>query len=102
MSWLAIVPIEPTAEMVEAGRWPAEDDGPVACWSAMLSNAPCPWQPIESAPDGPIWACDAAWRYEARVVRSGAEWECVNFDGTRMGVGFYPTHWMPLPPHPGA
>ena len=31
---------EPTEKMVEAGRWPAEDDGPAACWAAMLSASP--------------------------------------------------------------
>lgn len=30
---------EPTSSMVEAGRWPAEDDGPVACWKAMIDAA---------------------------------------------------------------
>lgn len=30
---------EPTEEMVEAGRWPAEDDGPLACWRAMIQSA---------------------------------------------------------------
>lgn len=27
----------PSAEVVEEGRWPAEDDGPLACWQAMLA-----------------------------------------------------------------
>lgn len=30
---------EPSEGMVEAGRWPAEDDGPVACWTAMIDAA---------------------------------------------------------------
>jgi hypothetical protein len=30
--------LEPDEAMVEAGRWPAEDDGPFACWTAMLST----------------------------------------------------------------
>lgn len=28
---------EPSSDVVEAGRWPAEDDGPLACWQAMLA-----------------------------------------------------------------
>lgn len=30
---------EPSAEMANEGRWPAEDDGPVACWKAMIAAA---------------------------------------------------------------
>lgn len=29
----------PTPGMVEAGEWPAEDDGAVACWKAMIDAA---------------------------------------------------------------
>lgn len=39
---MVLVPREPTPEMIEAGRWPAEDDGPAACYKAMLSAAPQP------------------------------------------------------------
>ena len=31
--------MDPTEEMVDAGRWPAEDDGPLACWRAMIQAA---------------------------------------------------------------
>lgn len=31
--------MEPTQEMIEAGRWPAEDDGPLACFRAMIQAA---------------------------------------------------------------
>lgn len=30
---------EPSDSMAEAGRFPAEDDGPVACWTAMIDAA---------------------------------------------------------------
>lgn len=30
---------EPTLAMADAGRWPGEDDGPVACWRAMIDAA---------------------------------------------------------------
>lgn len=30
--------LELTPDVVEAGRWPAEDDGPDACWSAMINH----------------------------------------------------------------
>lgn len=30
---------DPSEAMVEEGRWPAEDDGPVACWQAMIDAA---------------------------------------------------------------
>jgi len=30
---------EPTLAMANAGRWPGEDDGPVACWRAMIDAA---------------------------------------------------------------
>jgi hypothetical protein len=30
---------EPLWIMIEAGRWPAEDEGPVACWRAMIDAA---------------------------------------------------------------
>ena len=30
---------EPSQAMVDAGRWPAEDEGPAACWKAMLDAA---------------------------------------------------------------
>jgi hypothetical protein len=33
---------EPTEAMIEAGRWPAEDDGPAACWQAMIGAALTP------------------------------------------------------------
>ena len=35
-----LVAREATPKMTEAGRWPAEDDGPVACWRAMWDAAP--------------------------------------------------------------
>lgn len=37
-----VVPVEPTEAMIEAGRWPAEDDGPLACYRAMIQAAQVP------------------------------------------------------------
>lgn len=60
------------------------------------------WMPIEAAPKNykPIWGCDLKRGYEAKVLHNGTEWECVSHDGFPMGVGFYPTHWQPLPDLP--
>lgn len=30
---------EPTEAMIEAGRWPAEDEGALAAWHAMIDTA---------------------------------------------------------------
>lgn len=62
------------------------------------------WQPIETAPKHykPILACNPDKGYEAIVVHNGAEWELLSHDGFPMGIGFYPTHWMPLPKPPEA
>lgn len=63
------------------------------------------WKLIETAPKHfkPILGCDPSKGYEAIVVHNGREWECLSFDSYPMGIGFYPTHWMPLPepPPPG-
>jgi hypothetical protein len=55
------------------------------------------WKPIESAPkDTPIYACEEAHGYFGNVIWNGSEWEAVNFQGSLMGIGFYPTHWAPI------
>jgi hypothetical protein len=55
------------------------------------------WMPIETAPkDTPIYACEEAHAYFGNVVWNGSEWEAVNFQGSLMGIGFYPTHWAPI------
>lgn len=43
-----LVPREPTEAMIEAGRWPAEDDGPLACYRAMIAVSPA--SPAEDKP----------------------------------------------------
>lgn len=59
------------------------------------------WQPMESAPkDTVIWACDPSRGYESKVISHGPEWMCIDWRGFAMNIGFYPTHWMPLPEPP--
>ena len=60
------------------------------------------WFPIETAPKHykPIHAINVEHGYEAIVAHNGTEWECISFDSFPMGVGFYPTHWQPLPKPP--
>ena len=60
------------------------------------------WRTIETAPrhHKPFWGCDAVRGYDAKVIHNGSEWECVSHDNFPMGIGFYPTHWMPLPTPP--
>ncbi|MBY3073424.1 DUF551 domain-containing protein [Rhizobium laguerreae] len=60
------------------------------------------WQDISTAPRNykPIWACNPQKGHEGIVVHNGSEWELLSHDGFPMGVGFYPTHWMPLPAPP--
>lgn len=60
------------------------------------------WQTMETAPRHykPIYACDVVRCYEGKVAHNGAEWELISHDGFPMGVGFYPTHWRPLPDLP--
>jgi len=62
-----------------------------------------PWQPIETAPtDGTtIFASNSRMGQRGMVHYNGAEWEMVNgLTNYPAGVGFYPTHWVPLPPAP--
>lgn len=76
----------------------------VAALSAASQPAPAvgEWQDMPSAPkDGTrVWAYDADHGYEAKVAFIQGEWECIDFDDYGMNVGFYPTHWMPLPAKP--
>lgn len=59
------------------------------------------WQDISTAPkDELIFAVDRKRGYASLVISDGAEWEALTFEGSRTGTGFYPTHWMPLPPPP--
>lgn len=59
------------------------------------------WQPIDTAPKNEvIWACDAVRGYDGKVMYAGGEWMCINFNQFGMDIGFYPTHWMPLPTLP--
>jgi hypothetical protein len=86
------------AREIYEGSWP----DPVTAIAEALMKAGQRWQPISSAPKHykPILACDPAKGYEAIVVHNGAEWELLSHDGFSMGVGFYLTHWMPLPKPP--
>jgi hypothetical protein len=62
------------------------------------------WQPIDTAPrDGTtIFAAD--WKEGQRGMvhfNAQGEWEMVDgLHNQPMGIGFYPTHWMPLPKSP--
>ena len=57
-----------------------------------------PWKPIEVAPkDRPIWARDPDRSYESKVKWNGHEWECIDWKGQMMGIGFYPKFWTELP-----
>lgn len=62
------------------------------------------WQPIETAPrDGEvILACNSGKAQRGMVFfNSLGEWELINgLTNYPMGIGFYPTHWMPLPTAP--
>ena len=52
---------------------------------------------MENAPrDGRILAIDAVRGYVAVVVYAAHEWECVDFSGEPMGIGFYPTAWASI------
>jgi len=57
-----------------------------------------PWKHIHYAPtDRPIMGYDAAHGFQS-IVRQNiqGEWECVSYQGTMMGTGFYPTHFAEL------
>jgi hypothetical protein len=61
------------------------------------------WRSIETAPrDGTtIFGCSWKMGQRGMVSFNGREWELVNgLTNFPMGVGFYPTHWVPLPPQP--
>lgn len=60
------------------------------------------WEKIETAPkDGsPILAWQAETIYKFGFGICGYfnnEWELLNPNGTGLSIGFYPTHWVPLP-----
>lgn len=113
-----VMPEDATPAMIKAALdidWSHEDEMATAhnVWHAMYHAylrerdimAPKPererhgWQPIEVAPrhHKPIWGCDFVRGYDAKILHNGSEWECVSHDNFPMGIGFYPTHWMPLP-----
>ena len=62
------------------------------------------WQTIDSAPrDGrTIFGANAKMGQRGLVhFNAKGEWEMVNgLTNYPMGVGFYPTHWMPEPKQP--
>lgn len=69
----------------------------VELWNTCTSV----WLPIASAPrDGTKILATDFDKNTALVVYEGVEWECVSHNDYRMGIGFYPTHWMPIPPNP--
>jgi hypothetical protein len=62
------------------------------------------WQPIETAPKDGTTIFGANVRLAQRGLvhfNAQGEWEMVNgLTNMPMGVGFYPTHWMPEPEPP--
>lgn len=60
------------------------------------------WQLIETAPiDAIIYGFDIKSKRNAKVFYNGNnEWEEVDSLDRGMAIGFYPTHWMPLPEPP--
>jgi len=64
------------------------------------------WQPIESAPrDGTrILSCRTDFEDRlliyAIVAYENGEWHLQALMGGSLGVGYYPTHWQPLPQPP--
>lgn len=56
------------------------------------------WRDIESAPDDVvIYGYDKGTGNNGCVRASTDGWELVNMHGTGLRVGFFPTHWLPLP-----
>jgi hypothetical protein len=62
------------------------------------------WQSIDTAPrDGntAILAISVPHQQAGLVVyNKQGEWEALSVGGTPLGVGFYPTHWLPIPRPP--
>lgn len=61
------------------------------------------WREIETAPrDGTvILGADFERGYRGLVLYQPPEWHMVNLSCDKtIGMGFYPTHWMPLPEPP--
>src|SRR5262245_3063423 len=57
------------------------------------------WQPIETAPRNGKTIFAEHWQTGQRGMvhfNSQGEWELVSMNNTPMGIGFYPTHWVPL------
>jgi len=62
-----------------------------------------PWIPIADAPMDGVTIFGAHWQTGQRgmVHWNGNEWEMTDGLTNRpMGIGFYPTHWFPLPDQP--
>jgi len=74
---------------------------------AAIAAAEPRWQPIGTAPrDGTrVLIVNAERDQMGTAVFASLEWELVHpISGELMGLGLYPTHWMPvlpLPPPPG-
>lgn len=58
------------------------------------------WQPIDTAPKDGTTIFGANWKLGQRGLvhmNHQGEWEMVNgLTNMPMGIGFYPTHWMPM------
>lgn len=77
-----------------------------AAISAYLECVGDGWQPIENAPrDGTrILSCRPDFKDRpliyAIVAYKDGEWHQQALMGGSLGVGYYPTHWQPLPNPP--
>ena len=61
------------------------------------------WRPIESAPPPRVLIVGADHNrgyWAIGCINAHGEFEETDKDGSPRGVGFYPTHWMPLPSPP--
>ena len=112
-----LVPIEPTQDMLDEASFAFREaikntsgmqtlkveDARVIEYKAMLSAAPSPWLPIESAPkDGTQILC-----FKRLCDGNPCEDNCAiwvnwftDFWGWNGNEYEYPSHWIPLPPAP--
>lgn len=109
MTQFKLVPVEPTREMMEAGKI-AQDNGcwPRGVYAAMLAAAPSPWVSVEERLPGEFGMPNYVIVYTAHQNTMMAAFMDGGFayltliDGPSFDTDIYGevTHWMPLPPPP--
>lgn len=112
MTKLKMVPVEPTREMIEAGKKEVDwyEHNAIYCYRAMLAAAPSPWISVEDdlpkAEEGSTESASVIVCLEDHVLTMGFychfenEWygeDGYSFEEASMGLV---THWMPLPTLP--